>query len=531
MEHPPTHPYGPAHQRSLGAMLQHWATELPDSPGIAVEGVCSRTFAQWLRRSSALAAGFRELIGPDTDAPAPQPVFGFVGRNTVLWGEVMTAASLIRACAVPLNWRLSRREAAEIVDDSGVHAIVAEADFLPLLGHPAPVDGRPRLVVPGEDPYDYERWLAGLTPLHTFPEPDPEDIALMIYTSGTSGRPKGVELSNRAISVNLAAPQPWDIVPGDVVMIPAPNFHLSGTGWVFYCLAVGAGSHHVLDIDPGRVLETFASGAVDHALTVPAVVQALVQHPSARERAYPGLRTLIYGGSPMSPTIVADAQEVFDCDLVQSYGMTETCGPITFLDAADHRRGGLRLGSAGRATPVVRMGVFDPVTGEELPTGGVGEVWTRSRMLLSGYRNRPGELAAVLRPDGWFRTGDIGYLDADGYLFLCDRAKDMIVSGGENIYPVEVENVLMEHSAINDVAVIGVPDDRWGETVKAVAVRTGDTPIAADDLIAFCRDRLAHYKCPTSVDFLDALPRNPSGKVLKRELRRPYWEGAARAIG
>lgn len=513
------------HHRSIGRMLQYWSQERPNSPGIAVEGVAERTFAEWYRRSSRLATGFAGLRPEGIGGRG----VGFAGKNAVTWGEVLAAASLTRAFAVPLNWRLSHREMQEIVADAGLDAIVVEAEFMPLMGHPVPEDGRPRLLVPGAPPQDFERWLAQCSADPVEPQSDPDDVALVVYTSGTSGRPKGVQLSNRAIAANLASGPPWQIHPGDVVMVPAPNFHISGTGWTFYCLGLGAGSHHVLEVRPELVLRVLAGGRVNHALTVPAVVQMLVGHEDARKSTYKGLRTLIYGGSPMSPTVAVVAQEVFDCDLMQGYGMTETCGPITTLDADDHRSGGERLASAGRPVSGVEMGVFDPVTGERAPVRTTGEVWTRSEMLLTGYRNQPDELAAVLRPDGWFRTGDAGYLDEDGYLFLCDRVKDMIITGGENVYPVEVENVLMSHPGVRDAAVIGVPHERWGETVKAVVVQSG-AATDVDELIAYCRERLAHYKCPTSVDVVPELPRNPSGKLLKRELRRPFWEGRGRGI-
>lgn len=513
------------HHRSIGRMLEHWAQELPDSPGIAVEGVAARTFSEWYRRSSRLATGFGALESASVHVRG----VGFVGKSAVSWGEVMAAASLVKGYAVPLNWRLSRREMQEIVTDADLDVIVVEAEFMPLMGHPVPEDGRSRLLVRGAQPQDFEQWLAQWSDEPVAPSAGPDDVVLMVYTSGTSGRPKGVQLSNRALAANLASNPPWQIRPGDVVMVPAPNFHISGTGWIFFCLGRGAGSHHVLDIRPELVLQVLAGGAVNHALTVPAVVQMLVEHESARKSTYPELRTLIYGGSPMSPTIAAEAQDVFGCDLMQGYGMTETCGPITILDAHDHRNGGARLASAGRPLSCVEMGIFDPVSGESVSVGTTGEVWTRSEMVLTGYRNQPDELAAVLSPDGWFRTGDAGYLDEDGYLFLCDRVKDMIVSGGENVYPVEVENVLMAHTGVRDAAVIGVPDKRWGETVKAVVVPVGDD-LDVNEVIAYCRENLAHYKCPTSVDIVSVLPRNPSGKLLKRELRRPFWAGHVRGI-
>ena len=511
------------HHRSIGRMLEHWSQERPNSPGIAVEGVAAYTFSDWYRRSSQLATGFTALNS------TPLRGVGFAGKSALSWGETLAAASLAKAFAVPFNWRLSRREMQEIVADADLDVIVVEAEFMPLMGYPVPEDGRTQLLVRGAEPQDFEQWLAQWSDEPVAPSAGPDDVVLMVYTSGTSGRPKGVQLSNRALAANLASNPPWQIQPGDVVMVPAPNFHISGTGWIFYCLGLGAGSHHVLDIRPELVLRVLAGGGVNHALTVPAVVQMLVEHESARKSTYPELRTLIYGGSPMSPTIVSAAQDVFGCDLMQGYGMTETCGPITILDADDHRKGGVRLASAGRPLSCVEMGIFDPVSGERAPVGITGEVWTRSDMMLTGYRNQPDELAAVLSPDGWFRTGDAGYLDEDGYLFLCDRVKDMIVSGGENVYPVEVENVLMAHPGIRDAAVIGVPDARWGETVKAVVAPVGDD-LDASEVIAYCRENLANYKCPTSVDVVPELPRNPSGKLLKRELRRPFWVGHERGI-
>lgn len=513
------------HHYSIGRMLEYWSQERPDSPGIAVEGVAAHTFGEWYRHSSRLANGFAVLV-PDS---ATIRGVGFAGKSAVSWGVVLAAASLVKATATPLNWRLSRREMQEIVADADLDAIVVEAEFMPQFGYPVPEDGRTRLLVPDAQPQDFENWLAQFSEEPVTPAAGPDDIALMVYTSGTSGRPKGVQLSNRAIAANLASNPPWQIHPGDVVMVPAPNFHISGTGWIFYCLGLGAGSHHVLDVRPELVLPVLAGGAVNHALTVPAVVQMLVEHESARRSTYPELRTLIYGGSPMSPTVASVAQDVFGCDLMQAYGMTETCGPITILDAQDHRGGGLLLASAGRPVRGVEMGVFDPVTGERVSVGATGEVWTRSEMLLTGYHNQPDELAAVLSGDGWFRTGDAGYLDEDGYLFLCDRVKDMIVSGGENVYPVEVENVLMAHPAVRDAAVIAVPHERWGETVKAVIVPTREG-LDVSDVISYCRQHLAHYKCPTSVDIVAELPRNPSGKLLKRELRRPYWAQHERGI-
>jgi long-chain acyl-CoA synthetase len=223
----------------------------------------------------------------------------------------------------------------------------------------------------------------------------------------------------------------------------------------------------------------------------------------------------------------------FKCDFIQVYGLTETTGAITQLDAKDHDPEGPRarlLRSAGKPYPWVELRIVDPGTEEDRPAGEVGELWTRSVQNMKGYWNRPEDTANAITADGWFKTGDAGFIDEEGYLFLTDRVKDMIVSGGENVYPIEVENALIEHPAVEDVAVIGVPDERWGETVKAIVVRKAGSDPNPEDLIAFARERLARYKCPTSVDFIEALPRNPSGKILKRELREPYWQGQERRI-
>jgi long-chain acyl-CoA synthetase len=225
--------------------------------------------------------------------------------------------------------------------------------------------------------------------------------------------------------------------------------------------------------------------------------------------------------------------ETFGCEFIQVYGLTETTGAITQLVGDDHDPSGRPhlLRSCGKPYPWVELRIVDAMTGADKPAGEVGELWTRSRQNMAGYWDNETATGEAITPDGWFRTGDAGYLDDDGYVYLHDRVKDMIVTGGENVYPAEVENVLMTHPAVADVAVIGVPDEKWGEAVKAIVVRAADADPSEDELIAFAREGLAGYKLPKSVDFAEVLPRNPSGKLLKRELREPYWEGVDRRIG
>jgi long-chain acyl-CoA synthetase len=224
---------------------------------------------------------------------------------------------------------------------------------------------------------------------------------------------------------------------------------------------------------------------------------------------------------------------VFGCKFVQAYGLTETTGAVVNLPADDHDPGGPhahRLRSCGLPGPGVELRIVDSATGEDVSTGEVGEILIRSRQVMKGYWKQPEATAAAMVDGDWFRSGDAGYLDGDGYLYIHDRVKDMIVTGGENVYPAEVENVLMAHPAVADVAVIGVPHERWGETPKALVVRASDTAVTEQELIDYARERLARYKCPTSVDWVESLPRNPSGKLLKKDLRVPYWAGHDRFV-
>jgi long-chain acyl-CoA synthetase len=293
------------------------------------------------------------------------------------------------------------------------------------------------------------------------------------------------------------------------------------------------GGHTLLlrEVDPPAILTAIEEHRVTHALFVPAVLQLLLDTPGIDAADMSSLQLILYGASPISDTVLVRALKAFGCDFNQAYGMTETCGAVTELRAADHdpARPDL-LRSCGRPLPGVELRVVDTETGADAAEDVVGEVWIRSAQNMVGYWGRPEETAATITGDGWIRSGDAGYLH-DGYLYLHDRLKDMVVSGGENVYPAEVEAVLQGHPSVLDVAVIGVPDARWGETVKAIVVVRPGTEIDAREVIAFTRERLAHYKCPTSVDVVENLPRNPSGKLLKRALREPYWAGQERRIG
>jgi len=309
-------------------------------------------------------------------------------------------------------------------------------------------------------------------------------------------------------------------------------FHIGGIGWTFLGLWNGATTVLVREFVPESVLDILERERVTNAVLVPTMLQMLCAVPGAAKRDYSALRSIAYGASPITTPVLKAALRTFRCSLYGIYGLTESTGGVMQLDPEDHDPDGPRehlLRSAGRPFPWVELRVVDPAAGSDLPPHQVGEVWLRAPNVTPGYFNRPAETAATLTDDGWLRTGDGGYLDEEGYLFLTDRIKDMIVSGGENVYPVEVEEALSQHPDVLDVAVIGVPDERWGETVKALVIpRPGRAP-APQDLIAFARERLAGYKLPRSVELVEELPRTASGKVLKRELRDRY--SAATATG
>jgi long-chain acyl-CoA synthetase len=310
-----------------------------------------------------------------------------------------------------------------------------------------------------------------------------------------------------------------------------PMFHAASMGGVLGIPASGARSTFVSLFDPVRVMEAVETHHVDWTVMVPTMIGMVLQHPDFRPERLASLRTLTYGASPMPAALLERLLALFpDLELSQGYGMTEASAVLTFLTADDHRRGGEILKSAGRPVPGVVLSIQD-ADGTPLPAGETGEVCARAGNFMREYWKRPDETADVFR-GGWYHTGDAGYLDAHGYLYLVDRVKDMIVTGGENVYSSEVENAVGKHPDVEQVAVIGIPDERWGEAVHAIVVPRAGTSPTAEDVIATARQWIAGYKVPKSVEFrTEPLPLSGAMKVLKRELRKPYWEGRERSVG
>jgi len=450
------------------------------------------------------------------------------------------AAAKLGAVCMPVNWRLAPGEVRYIVDHGGAKLMMADRGFLPLVDRA----GMPSLqqVVVTDGAHDglpgFHDWFAGASDQFTPVPAKPEDPMLQLYSSGTTGLPKGVVLSHAGLAFNcqLGISQ-WGVREGSVIGNSLPTFHIAGANMALFALYSGATGSSYPDFDPGAYIDAIGAHGITHTFVVPAMILFMLQSPKARQGDYRTLKLMAYGGSPISDRVLTDAMATFGCGLLQVYGLTEIAGSATFLMPEDHQTSGPNarlLRSAGKPVPGARLRVVDPATLQDLPEGQTGEVLIESPGNMIGYWRNP-EATAAAFPEGrnanggWFRSGDGGYLDG-GYLYINDRIKDMIISGGENIYPAEIENLLMQHPAVADGAVIGVPDATWGESVKACVVRRPGVDVAEREIIDWLRERLAHYKCPKSIDFVEALPRNPSGKLLKRILREPYWQGKTRAV-
>ena len=470
--------------------------------------------------------------------------------------EVLIGTAQAGGVAVPVNWRLSAAEVAGILLDSQAPVLVTTADFFAALTREPEALTGVRLVVlldeqaaaappAGADVrvIGYEEWTADrpstTLATHRDAKRDPQDVALQIYTSGTTGRPKGVMLTG----ANLAASMPeichmWQLDASSRMLAVLPLFHIAGVGAAIGTLYASATLVLPERVTAAGIVDAVVTHGVTNLVLASVLLQWMLNEIAARkERGEPvplsSLRLVAYGAAPISQQVLRDALQHLPCGLLQVYGLTECVGTIAVLQPEDHTLGNggtERLRSCGRPLPTLELRLVDSDSGAVVERGDVGEVQIRSPRVMAGYWNLPDETAESVTPDGWLRTGDLAQQDDEGYLYLCDRLKDMIVTGGENVYPAEVEDVMQWHPGVAEVAVVGIPDPPWGETLKALVVRTPGTAATEPELVAFAREHLAHYKCPSSVDFLPTLPRNATGKVLRRMLREPFWEGRTRRV-
>jgi long-chain acyl-CoA synthetase len=461
--------------------------------------------------------------------------FAVLATNGHGFLELYHAGFLGAGVVNPLNLRLSPLELAFILNDSDSEVVFTDALFAPLVAQVRPQLARLRHVVlmgGGDAPHDvdYEELLAS-GEVEVPAEPEEDDPAVLMYTGGTTGLPRGVLLSHRAELLNLYHVAITVGLGEDRVFLhQTPMFHAASMAAVLGIPSSGGTSVFVPIFRPDSVMEAVERHRVNQTVMVPTMINMLLEHPDFSPERVSSLRSLVYGASPMPTGLLERIRGVLpDVALSQGYGMTEAASVLTFLTDEDHRRGGDIVASAGRTVPGVTISIRD-AEGDEVAIGEEGEVWARAGNLFDCYWKRPEETEEAFR-GGWYHTGDVGRLDDDRYLYLVDRVKDMIVTGGENVYSVEVENAISSYPGVEQVAVIGVPDETWGEAVHAVVVpRAGATPTEAD-IVEHARQRIAAYKVPKSVEFrTDPIPLSGAMKPLKRELREPYWRGQERSV-
>ena len=507
----------------------------PEKPALTC-GTRTLSYAQFAQSANRFANAFQQIGLAPADRVAHLDLnsdyfftlfFGCAQSNTVMTG---------------INWRLAAPEIEYILNDSQAKVLFIGEPFFPLVESILPKLTHLKTIITLSGNHrqwqSIEQWQTQFESKRPDIRIQPDDIVIQLYTSGTTGHPKGVELSHQ---VFFAFIQPlYDLrdnaelnwtqwYADDISLIAMPCFHIGGAGWGTLGLISGATNIVLKEFNPPDILSMITQHRINKLFLVPAAIQFILQLPQAATTDFSSLDYLIYGASPIPLPLLQQAIEVFQCEFVQVYGMTETTGTATHLPPQDHSvSGNQRMQSAGKPMPGVEIKIIDQQQ-RPVAIGSIGEIAIRSPANMHGYWRLP-EATAQTLVDGWILTGDAGYQDQDGYLYIQDRVKDMIVSGGENIYPAEIESILYGHPDILEVAIIGVPDERWGEAVKAIVVLKPGHWADAESILAFCEDKIARYKRPKSVEFLTALPRNSSGKILKKDLRQKYWQGRTRAV-
>ena len=458
--------------------------------------------------------------------------------NSSRYLELYLAVGWAGAVIVPLNIRWSVAENLHALEDCAARILIIDDMFMEAGKTLAKSVPGLALVYAGdgEAPADiagYESWLSASAPI-----PDAmagrDELAGIFYTGGTTGRSKGVMLSHGNLTSSALVFLAEGAFPRDAVYLhAAPMFHLAN-GAAMYCMLLNAGINAIIKaFSPEGAAQAIERFRVSHTLLVPTMIQMLVDHPGLADRDFSSLREIVYGASPISEALLDRAMaRLPGVRFRQAYGMTELSPLATLLLPEDHVGAGRAKGrhrSAGRVAVGNEAKIVD-ANDQPVSRGTVGEIAIRGDVVMMGYWNRPEETARAMI-DGWMHTGDGGYMDEDGFIYVADRMKDMIITGGENVYSIEVENVLAQYPGVLQCAVIGIPDPQWGETVHAIVVSKPGTKLVAADLINFCKERIGGYKCPRSIDLsTDPLPMSGAGKILKRELRRPFWEGQKRGV-
>ena len=494
-----------------------------------LDGEFTATYAEHVDRTLRLASGLGRELGV-----APTDRVAVMALNSHQYLELYHAAFLGAAVINPLNLRLAPKELEFILQDSETTVCFVDQFFAPLVDKVkanTKID-KVVLIAGGDVAHDmtFDDVLAAGDAVVP-EEPEEDDVVILMYTGGTTGLPKGVVIDHRAAMLDFyKIASRWPFTSDYVYLHQTPMFHAASFGGVLTIPAVGGSTTFVPMFEPGAVLDAIERHAVSTTVMVPTMIQMLLDHESFTPERFASMQVLTYGASPMPTALLERLLSMFpDLAIFQGYGMTENCGLLTCLGPEEHREGGELLRSCGRSLPGSIVSIQDE-EGNILPPGEVGEVCAKGGNYMREYWNRPDETEAAFA-GGWYHTGDAGRLDEDGYLYLVDRVKDMVVTGGENVYSSEVENALASHEAVAQVAVIGIPSEQWGEAVHAVVVLQPGASADEEELKAWARDRIAGYKVPKSVEFrTEPLPMSGAMKVLKRELRAPFWEGKERMV-
>lgn len=514
---------------TLGDIPRKNAVAHPDREAVVFEGR-RMVYGELDRRVNRLANGLLKL------GFTPGDRLAVLEENTDTYLEVYFAAAKVGMSVTPLNYRLSEAEIRGIVEDSGAVCFFAGGaynevsltlkDELPGIRAWISLDGSESSFT------DYEAFLADSPDTDGFDPVDERELAVLMYTGGTTGLPKGVMLSHRNIMTGIInCNLMYNFGPEDSTCMVLPLFHVSF--WPAFCLLLSGGKVVVnRKPDLTGILSLIQQEKCTHMNLVPTIYGWLLQFCDVSAFDLSSLRSLSYAGSPFPPALLKQCMETFGPIFAQGYGATETAGgAITVLSDRDHVLSGPgadRLSSAGKAALCADVRVVD-IHGHALPPGEIGEITARGKHIMEGYWKNPGLTEKVIR-NGWYHTGDMGYLDRDNYLFLVDRKADMIVTGGENVYPKEVEDVLYEHPAVAMAAVVSAPDDRWGERVQAVVTLKPDQAVNETDLLAFCKTRLSGYKCPKALEIWKEVPTTPVGKILRKDVKKKFWKGKDRLI-